>query len=257
MKSASVGWCQPSDKEILADYSSCVLRGYKKWIFLIFITLWKCHLFMPYKNYLINFHLKSIITWPFLFSAECFCLSEFILIITKNPMTHNRIHIVPHNVLLCVQFGDVWFWMGLLIESHLGWLGHEEYEQKAGGISSFPTRSAFFPCLQTLSCSFILSFPWWLFCLGFCCKKQINRWNCVVLNVAWQCSSAGARGMLGRGRWVLPMLTAPLGNGVWNWEVHASKCSCSSYFGLKNLVWVGNQPHSCCTDFCAVLMSVN
>lgn len=65
---------------------------------------------MPYKNYLINFHLKSIITGPFLFSADLlsFCLSEFILIITKNPMTHNRIHIVPCNVLLCVQFGDVW-----------------------------------------------------------------------------------------------------------------------------------------------------
>lgn len=114
-KPASVGWCQPSDKEILADYSSCVLRGYKKWILVIFITLWKYHLFMPYKNYLINFHLKSMIAGSFLFSTRLlsFCVLEFILIITKNAMTHNRIPIVPCNVSLCVQFGDVWLWMGL------------------------------------------------------------------------------------------------------------------------------------------------
>lgn len=84
-----------------------------------------------------------------------------------------------------------------------------------------------FPCLQTLSHSFILSFPWWLFCLDVCCKRQINTWNFVILGLAWQCTRAGARGMLGRGGWVLPMLTAPLGNGAWNWDIRASKCSCS------------------------------
>lgn len=48
-------------------------------------------------------------------------------------------------------------------------------------------------------------------------------------------------------------------SGEWTMEVRvsASKCSFSSYFGLKKLVRVGSQPHSCCIDFCAVLMGAN
>lgn len=118
-----------------------------------------------------------------------------------------------------------------------------------------------FPCIQTLSCSLILSFPWWLFCSDFCCKKQINTWNFVILNLAWQCTSAGCccwgEGDAGQGKASLPTLTAPLGNGAWKWGFRASKCSFSSYFGLKKLVWVGSQPHSCCIDFSAVLMGAN
>lgn len=110
------------------------------------------------------------------------------------------------------------------------------------------------PCLQTLSCSFILSFPWWLFCLDFCCKKQINTWNFVIVSLAWQCSSAG-QGDAGQGK--VGFARADCTPGEWGVKVRDSCLQMFLLFGLKNLVWAGRQPHSCCTDFCAVLMSVN
>lgn len=168
-------------------------------------------------------------------------------------MTHIRIHIVPHNILLCVNLemsGSEW---GCDWESFRRAGAWRIWAESQWNLS-ISNQVSIFPCLQTLSCSFILCFPWWLFCLDFCCKKQINTWNFVMLNSAWQCTSAGRDA--GQGRWVLPVLTAAWGMEC-EMERFMPQVFFSSYFGLKNLVWVGSQPHSCCTDFCVVLMSVN
>lgn len=189
----------------------------------------------------------------FLFSAECFCLSEFILIITKNSMTHIRIHIVPHTILLCVNLDIPDSEWGCDWES-FRMAGAWRIWAESQWNLFISNQVSIFLCLQTLSCSFILCFPWWLFCLDFCCKKQINTWNFVMLT--WPGSVAVQGGMLGREGgcclcWLQP--------GEWSvkWRDSCPQVFFSSYFGLKNLVWVGSQPHSCCTDFCAVLMSVN